>query len=594
MRRSLAFVGFTVSVAAFGACGNTNSGFGGDGGGGDVSVDDSPADVPTVNFPDVSQPDAPACTQCSADLHDVLTCGDNPQVVQTCSGDTGCGQGGCVAACDAAAQNKSSVGCDYYSFPSDGWNTVMGTDGTPGSCFAAFVTNNWSSDMSVTLTYKGQTINGNDHAFIPSGSGSSITYTKVPTTGIPAGSMAIVFLNDAPGAGDSAFVEYTPCPAGTTAAVTTEDMVIHSTAVSHAIEIQTSVPAVVYDIYPFGGAHSYISSATLLLPTTAWDTNFVATTMSDDTTHPTTMNFVAQQDNTQITILPTDNILAGTGVAAATKGTPATYTINKGETIHFVQNAQSSGVDLSGSIIQSNQPMGLWGGHVCEVVETNPPDWRIIGAVDGTTLTYDPPNSSAPATLKEGQVLEFAGPGAFHVISQDAQHPFYLAAHRPGYDCDSAHQQIPPIKALGNEYVAVGNEATYYDVGGPETVNVVALAQFLPSYIFFTDPSYGYGEIAITRQKASDNTFHDVTVDCVGTVSGWQPIGTSGKYQYVHVDLATAGTGVGKCNNGLHTASSDTPFGITVWGYDSASSYAYPAGASVKPINTVIVPPTPH
>ncbi len=228
------------------------------------------------------------------------------------------------------------------------------------------------------------------------------------------------------------------------------------------------------------------------MPTTAWDLNYVATTMSDDTTHPTTLNFVAQQDGTQITILPTDNIVAGTGVAAATKGTPKTYNLDKGQTIHFVQNAQSGNVDLSGSIIQSNFPMGLWGGHVCEV-QNNPPTWRIIGAVDGTTLTYDPPNASAPATLKEGQVLEFAGPGAFHVQSQDINHPFYLAAHRPGGDCDSAHQQIPPIKALGDEYVAVGNEAANYNVGGPETVNVVPLAQFLPSYIFFTDPSYGYG-----------------------------------------------------------------------------------------------------
>ncbi|HEX4513427.1 MAG TPA: hypothetical protein VH054_07820, partial [Polyangiaceae bacterium] len=112
---------------------------------------------------------------------------------------------------------------------------------------------------------------------------------------------------------------------------------------------------------------------------------------------------------------------------------------------------------------------------------------------------------------------------------------------------------------------------------------------------FFTDPSYGYTEIALTRQKASDNTFHDVTLDCLGTpVTGWQAVGTSGQYQYVHVDLATAGSGVGKCANGLHTIKSDVPFGITVWGYDSASSYAYPAGASVKPINTVVVPPTPH
>ena len=588
MRNSF-FLTITTVVAVFAGCGPTSDKFGGDAGTDASAGDASDLDV-TLSFPDTGADSAPLCTQCSADLHEVLTCGDNPTVVTTCTGDTGCGATGCVAACDAAAQNKSSVGCDYYGIPSDGWNTVMGTDGTPGSCYAAFITNNWSSDMSITLTYKGQTYNGNNNAYIPSGSGSSVTYTKVPSTGIPANSMAIVFLNDYPGGGDSNFIEYTPCPKP--AAITTEDVVIHQTSLSHAIEIQTSVPAVVYDIYPFGGAHSYISSATLLLPTTAWDVNYVATTMSDDTTHPTTMNFIAQQDGTQITILPTDNIVAGTNVQAATKNTPKTYTLNKGETIHFVQNSSGT-VDLSGSIIQSNYPMGLWGGHVC-MVQNSPPTWRIIGLVDNTTLTYDPANASAPKTLKEGQVVEFAGPGAFHVTSQDDQHPFYLAAHRPGGDCDSAHQQIPPIKALGYDYVAVGNESTYYSVAGPETVNVVPPAQFLPSYIFFTDPTYGYSEIAITRQKASDSTFHDVTVDCLGTVTGWQPVGTSGQYQYVHVDLATAGAGVGKCNNGLHKAFSDTPFGITVWGYDSASSYAYPAGASVKPINTIVVPPTPH
>ena len=126
-------------------------------------------------------------------------------------------------------------------------------------------------------------------------------------------------------------------------------------------------------------------------------------------------------------------------------------------------------------------------------------------------------------------------------------------------------------------------------------MNVVPPAQFLPSYIFFTDPTYGYTEIAVTREKASDNTFKDVKLDCMsGNVTGWLPIGTSNTYQYAHVDLRHAGAAVGTCDNGLHNISSAEKFGITVWGYDSASSYAYPAGASVKPINSVVVPPTPH
>lgn len=372
-------------------------------------------------------------------------------------------------------------------------------------------------------------------------------------------------------------------------------MVIHSTSKGHAIEIKTDVPAVVYDIYPYGGAISYISSATLLLPTTAWDVNYVTTTMGEQpTAFPPGIDFIAQQDGTTITLLPTTNITGGGGIAAATKGTPVTYSINKGETVHIMEFPDSSGNDLTGSIVQSNVPVGVWGEHFC-MTQTDPPPWRIVGMVDGTTLTYDPPVAGAPATVKEGQLVEFAGPNVFHVKSQDDKHPFYVAAHRPGYDCDAGHQQIPPIKALGNDYVALGNEATDYSVGGPETVNVVPPAQFLPSYIFFTDPTYGYTEIALVREKASDNTFKDVKLDCMsGPVTGWLPVGSSGQYEYAHVDLRHAGAAVGTCDNGLHNIASTEKFGITVWGYDSASSYAYPAGASVKPINSVVVPPTPH
>jgi hypothetical protein len=60
---------------------------------------------------------------------------------------------------------------------------------------------------------------------------------------------------------------------------------------------------------------------------------------------------------------------------------------------------------------------------------------------------------------------------------------------------------------------------------------------------------------------------------------------------------------VGSCDNGRNAAHSDVPFALTIWGwgtnkstgfFSEACSYAYPAGASVQPINTVVIPPTPH
>ena len=139
--------------------------------------------------------------------------------------------------------------------------------------------------------------------------------------------------------------------------------------------------------------------------------------------------------------------------------------------------------------------------------------------------------------------------------------------------------------------------------GDPEFVNVIPPAQYLASYIFFTDPTYPETHLVFVRQKGADSAFHDVTLDCKGVLTGWAPIGTGGQYEYTRTDLVTGNFAkVGTCDNGRHEAKSDVPFGLTVWGwgtnqsstFSQAVSYAYPAGASVQPINTVVIPPTPN
>jgi hypothetical protein len=106
----------------------------------------------------------------------------------------------------------------------------------------------------------------------------------------------------------------------------------------------------------------------------------------------------------------------------------------------------------------------------------------------------------------------------------------------------------------------------------------------------------------------------DVALDCAGVLSGWQPVGTSGRYEFTRVDLSTGDfQGVGGCDNGVHViASPSSPaaarFGVTVWGWgnditvptDSQAdetnpkftrwvSYGYPAGANFAPISTAIL-----
>jgi hypothetical protein len=111
----------------------------------------------------------------------------------------------------------------------------------------------------------------------------------------------------------------------------------------------------------------------------------------------------------------------------------------------------------------------------------------------------------------------------------------------------------------------------------------------------------------LVRAKGASG-FADVTLDCAGTLGGWQPVGTSGHYEYTRFDLVRYNfQAQGNCDNGRHEIWSELPFGLTGWGWGSADtgsqlsgfytqyvSYAYPGGASVAPINEVVVPPVPH
>src|SRR5262245_29914859 len=143
----LSLTGFFLTLGGFAvaSCGQKPITFDTDaGGGGDDSgnVDEQPL------FQVDGSDDSGDCVECSSDLHNIVKCGTNT-VVQTCTGKTACGGGSCVDACDAAAANKSSIGCDYYAIPSDAWSTTFNSGGAAGNCFAAFVNNNWSADMNV-------------------------------------------------------------------------------------------------------------------------------------------------------------------------------------------------------------------------------------------------------------------------------------------------------------------------------------------------------------------------------------------------------------------------------------------------------------
>jgi hypothetical protein len=531
-------------------------------------------------------------TRCSSDLHDVLDCND--VVVKHCSEGEGCSPtGGCVPACESARVNKSTVGCEYFAVD-------PATDGSAdGSCFAAFVANTWTTPVTLSVSYDGKPLDVSGFARTPVGSGAALTYAPLPGGQLQSGQVAILFLADFAGA----TVPYpTRCPAGVSAAFTSAVASGNKTEILKAFSIGTSAPTVAYDIFPYGGAKSYISSATLLVPVPAWGDNYVGVVgyprgPNAAALEQPFLQIAASEDGTEVTLRPNVAIVGDVGVAPGPAGQPTTYTLGRGQVLQLKQND-----DLTGTIVQSSKPVGVWGGSSCMYIEPNEaacdsghqqlfparalgskyvalkhkdrlngveeaPPWRIVGVVDGTQLTYEPfAPPGAPTVIKTGEVVAFRAAGPFIVSSQDAGHPFFLSAHMTGQ-------------------LSAGHD---FGVGDPEFVTVVPAEQYLRSYVFMTDPTMSFTNLALVRVKGPKG-FAEVELDCGGKIVGWQGVG-NGDFQVARFDLVSGGAGVGSCNNGRHTIKSDAPFGLTVWGWDRTVSYAYPAGASVKPINEVVVP----
>jgi hypothetical protein len=529
---------------------------------------------------------------------------------------TSSGSGGSQS-CEGSG-DKTSSGCDYYVVMPD----IMFD--AAGGCFAAFVVNPGMNNVGVTVEYGGMSLDASKFGYIPKGSGASIKYTPLNGATIPPGEVAILFLNRF---GLSPLGLNTDCPKGITPAITNFDAARHGTGIGKAFHITTSHPVVAYDIYPYGGGQSALTSATLLLPTGSWGDNYVAVSPYGNGagfgtigTFPV-LDIVAHKDGTTVTISPKVAILAGEGVQGTGKGVPKTYTLNKGQVLQFTQ-AES----LDGSAIQSNVPVGVWAGMTALSIEAccgesshqqippvralgseyvgvryrnrydgqeESPPWRMVGAVAGTTLTWEPSvPPGAPTSLEAGQVVQFKAAGPFVVKSQDVKHPFYVSAHMTGAAQYDPHEKDMNQKADGR--------------GDAEFVNVIPPGEYLDRYVFFADPTYPETNLVVVRTKGPSG-FADVTLDCAGKLGGWQAIGSSGKYELTRVDLVRNNfQPQGGCDNGRREMSSSQPFGLTVWGWGSAAtgqqlqgfysqyvSYAYPGGARVAPINDVVVVPNP-
>ena len=286
---------------------------------------------------------------------------------------------------------------------------------------------------------------------------------------------------------------------------------------------------------------------------------------------------VGVQDGTTVTITP--SITTGARVA----GTPYPITLDRFDTYQLQSDAP--GEDLSGSIIQSDQPVAVFGGGVCvnippgfgacdHIVEQLPPTatwgvsfltvplatrtggdlFRIIARNDGTEVRID---GTLVATLARAEFHEVdLTSGTFHEI--DATGPAMVMQYSKGQGFDSVPSDpfmmmIPPTEQFQRSYALTTPAAA-----------PVAFNNFINVVVETPDTE-------------------SCTIDGSPFTATFSPIGASG-FSGAQEPVAI----------GSHVLSCPSPFGAYAYGFASADSYGYPGGLALERIAELRVVLTPE
>ncbi len=313
----------------------------------------------------------------------------------------------------------------------------------------------------------------------------------------------------------------------------------------------------------------YTTDAFLGLPTDILGTSYVVLGYANTgVVNGTEFGVVAPQDGTTVTITP----------SVTTNGHPAAVpypvVLNKGQTYQLINEVDSS-ADLSGTIVTSDKPVAVFGGHVCanipagqvacdHVVEQLPPTetwgqtfvtmplatrtlgdtFRVLASQANTNVSI---NGAPVATLGAAQFYEqiVTGPA---VISSDK--PILVAQYSNGSSFDGI-------------------------TSDPFMMLVPPYEQFLGSYVV-TTPASGFSANFI-NVVVPNGAVGAVTLDGVPVPAGsYVAIGSSG-FSGAQLPVAL----------GSHTLSGTLPFGTFVYGFADYDSYGYPGGLSLAPVARV-------
>jgi hypothetical protein len=503
---------------------------------------------------------APGTLVC-ADGATLGRCGSDGQsydVVETC--DTaaefycsqlpGQAEPACIGPCDRARQERSNFGCEFYAV--DLYNGAY--SGAPTDRFAIVVSN-----VSAAHT----------------------AHVTVDTAG-----GAVLFEEDVAPLAVAKFL-----PERRQRTTTNLEAL--------AFRIQSTIPVVAYQFNPLNNVGVYSNDATLLVPTSSLDTDYLLMTRGASLKDlPDYFVVVAVEDDTTVQFIPSTTSLGtqpspGTppaipGIAAGSAYT-IDHTLNRYDALQVLatidNNDLTRATDLTGTAITADKPIMVFGGsagaevpagtqyadhieHVMFPVSAwgkvyavaraprgvEPIYVRLLAYKDGTLVTMTPGPSGNPSdevTLAAGMWIEVVSTTDFMI---EATESIMVGQYLPGQ----------------------GQTGLPEDGGDPAFFLLSPVEQFRTDYVFLTPDGFLHNRLVLVAKEGATSIQVDgrpLPLDHFSTIASIP----DRSYEVFRLEL-TPGTH-------LVQSADSHPVGIIVYGYDEAVSYAYTGGLSLAQIN---------
>lgn len=519
------------------------------------------------------------------------------------------GQGLCLPLdCAGAAAQESYVGCDYLAVPLPNiYNTPGNTPDAPiGVVLAnpradrpAHVTA-WNADQELTelvdevritppIVAGGETpVTVYSELRDASGEVVSSGISQADNLEIPPGGMAILLF------------ESPPYPGG-------------SVVRGDAWRLRTDKPVVAYQFSPYCCNYSFTNDASLLLPTSSIDRDYVYVgaptfaTVDDGSTSnlAAVLTIVGAFDGTRVTVdlPPGMDVRLDVGGEIRREEDRLFIDLDSEESAHIYAGdvTYSGGVyrgpDFSGARIHGSAPIAVFSGHECVFVPhdreacdhleeqlfpvgawgnsyvlaptvlRNPDSpaettyWKLIGDLGTTTIRFSTPYSSLAA---------LAPPFPNETDCRDLLIDDRTIELPQGTACAFGSRQS--VRATSEKPFAVlgmisGQATTGSFFGGqagdPSIFLVAPERQFRTYYPMLTPTTYANDWLTFVTRNGNPITIDGEEVD----FSGWTQVpGTDMGVLHVSVE------------DGPHQIRGGAPFGVLAYAYDDYVSYAYTGG----------------